>query len=184
MVKRIALFQIIIISFFIIKTSYNNVNFQTILRNKNNDVVLNNFWTVTDGITIRLLQDHYPPNTSKMTLVLENNSDSVMMYGQGWSFEKYEDGVWRSLETINSYGFFMLGHTLNDHDRNTFPIWNGFLKEPLNEGLYRVAGRWPLKIAPDVNSLNNNENIIEYPPYKLEFIISKYAAEEPEINKK
>lgn len=97
------------------------------------EIIPNNLWTVTEGITLRLQQDSYPPNTSAMTLVLENRSDSVMMYGQGWSFEKYERGAWRTVEPRDNYGFTAEGYTLYGHDKNTFTIPTGFLKAPLSE---------------------------------------------------
>ena len=112
----------------------------------------NNLWTVTDGITLRLLQDAYLPNAQTMTLILENRSDSVMSYGQGWSFEKHEDGEWRTLETIENYGFTLEGYLLFDHDRKTFTIGTWFLNEPLSEGLYRVTG-CSLRVAPDDQNL-------------------------------
>jgi len=42
-------------------------------------------WTVTDGITLRLYQDSYPPGTTDMTLIGENRSDSVMIYDGSWA---------------------------------------------------------------------------------------------------
>jgi len=140
---------------------------------------LHNLWTVTDGITLRLLQDSYPPNTESMTLVLENRSDSVMAYGQGWSFEIFEDEEWQSLETVEEYAFTMEGYTLFDHDRKTFSIGTWLLKEPLSKGIYRVTG-CSLRVAPDDQNLSYSMDYTEYPPYQLEFVVSETATPEPE----
>jgi len=67
----------------------------------------NNTWTVAEGITLKLLQDSYPPNTNTMTLVLENRSDSIMSYGKGWYFEKFKHGKWRRLKIMQQNAFTM-----------------------------------------------------------------------------
>lgn len=149
----------------------------TILPSSEDEIAVNNLWTVTDGITLRLAQDSYPPNPSTMTLILENRSDSVMLYGQGWSFEKSEGGSWRKLETKANYGFTMVGYSLYDHDKKTFAIWIDFLNEPLDEGLYRVTG-CSLRVAPDDQNLSYGMDYVEYPPYQLEFTVSESATPE------
>ncbi|MCL1914716.1 MAG: hypothetical protein FWG10_12785 [Eubacteriaceae bacterium] len=139
----------------------------------------NNLWTVADGITLKLLQNSYPPNAKTMTLVLENRSDSVMFYGQGWYFERFTGGEWRRLKTTQKV-FTMEGYLLSNRDRKTLPIKTGFL--PFREGLYRVTGYHPLSVAPDAGNLDHGMENVDYPPFQLEFFVSKTALPEPEAN--
>ena len=143
------------------------------------DILPNNLWTVTDGITLRLSQDSYLPGTTVMTLILENHSDSVMSYGQGWHFEKYINGKWCELKYKDNYGFTMEGYTLNEYDKQTFYVSAGILSEPLGIGLYRVTG-CELRVAANDENLSYGGDFVHYPPYQLEFTISETAAEEPE----
>ena len=142
------------------------------------DFVPDNSWTVADGITLRLLQDCYPPGTVTMTMILENRSDSIMMYGRGWHYEKYFDGDWRMVETIENYAFTLEGYTLYNRDKNAFTIDAGFLMEPLSEGCYRVTG-CSLRVARDGQNLSWGGDYVEYPPYQLEFVVSANATAEP-----
>lgn len=141
-------------------------------------IVPRDLWTVTDGITLRLMQDSHPPGTAYMTVVLENHTDSAMIYGQSWTFEKYKNGAWQKLKTIENYGFTDLAYTLYEHDKNTIKIGTWFLKKPLNAGLYRITG-CSLRVAPSGKKLSYAWNYEEYPPYQLEFTVSKTAPAEP-----
>ena len=143
------------------------------------DLVLYDTWEVTDGITLHLLQDSYPPGTKTLTLVLENRSDNVMLYGEYLSFEKYENGAWQKVKTIKNYGFRAIGYTLFDHDKHTFTISTWFLKEPLSSGTYRVTG-CSLRVARDAENLSGGGDNIDYPPYKLTFTVCAEATPEPE----
>ena len=40
-------------------------------------------WTVTDGITIRLMNKEFPVGVEQMTIIMENRTDQVMLYGNG-----------------------------------------------------------------------------------------------------
>ncbi|MCL1914328.1 MAG: hypothetical protein FWG10_10765, partial [Eubacteriaceae bacterium] len=92
----------------------------TVSNCRDSGIAPNNTWTVAEGITLRFLQDSYPPNTKAMTLVLENRTDSVMSYGRGWYFEKFKHGKWRRLRFLQQNAFTMEGYLLYDHDRKTF----------------------------------------------------------------
>jgi len=144
------------------------------------DILPNNLWAVTDGITMRLSQDEYLPGTTEMTLILENRSDSVMSYGNGWVFKKYINGEWRELKCIDNYGFTMEGYELCEYDKKTFPISTWFLSAPLDVGLYRVTG-CNLRVAADSENLSYDGDFVDYPPYQLEFIISETAVQEPDF---
>ena len=142
---------------------------------------LNNLWTVRDGITLRLMQNSYLPGTETFTLVLENRSDYVMMYGDGWHFERYESGRWHKLETIENFGFTFLGYVLYDRDRRTRYLSTFMLKEPLKEGLHRVVGWGSLTVAKDYLDFGWDGDNVRYPPFVLEFFISENAPPEPEL---
>ena len=148
-------------------------------RSTKNEIDPKSIWSVTDGITLRLMQDSYPPGTSSMTMILENRSDSVMMYGEMLSFHEFKNGEWKELETIENYAFYLIAYNLSDHDRQTFQIGTWFLREPLSEGRYRVTG-CSLTVYPDSESSWDNTNSTEYPPYQLEFTISESATAEPQ----
>ena len=138
-----------------------------------------NQWEVTEGITLHLLQDSYPPGTKSFTLVLENRSDNVMLYGLGWAFEKYENGEWKKVETIENISFPLIGYTLYGHSKNTLTIPTDFLKQSLSSGIYRVTG-CSLRVAPDSENLSYGGKYNEYPPYQLVFTIAEGATPEPE----
>ena len=132
-----------------------------------------------DGITIRLSQDYYPTNINQMTLVLENRSDSVMMYGNGWSFEKYENGKWWNLALEEGFAYTLEGILLFDHDKNIFRIPDYFFREPFSEGLYRVTG-CSLWVTPESGNSGGENNDVEFPPYQCEFVVSETAVQESE----
>jgi len=137
-------------------------------------------WTVTDGVTLRLKQDSYPPDTETITLVLENHSDSVILYGQSCSFEKYENGKWSELETVPDASYSAAGNTLFDHDQCTLSISTDCLKtHPLSEGTYRLTGSALTAMPYDpVQLYGCGMRGQYYPPYQLEFTISDTAPED------
>lgn len=131
-------------------------------------------WTVTDGITLRLMNSRFPEGVEKMTLVMENRTDNVMLYGNGWSFEQYNNGKWIPLQNKENVAFTAEGYTLYDHRRDVFHISTFALEKPLTEGLYRVTG-CSLRVASDDENLSYGGNYTDYPPYKLEFAVKKDA---------
>lgn len=135
-------------------------------------------WTITDGITVRLLQQAYPVGVKQMTLVLENRSDSVMSYGRGWFFEGKVDGKWEKLPVMENYGFTEEGYLLCEHDKNFLTITTDVLKFPLTAGTYRVTGR-TVRVAPNEENIGYGMDYVEYPPFELEFTVSEAATAEP-----
>lgn len=95
---------------------------------------------VSEDITVSLLQDAYPVGTQALTLVLENRGDEALTYGEEVSFEKYTDGDWKPVGTIDSYCFNSLAYLLEPHSMDVFTISPWFLAQPLGTGLYRVTG--------------------------------------------
>jgi len=138
-----------------------------------------NLWTVTPGITLRLAQDSYPVATSEFTLILENRTDFVMHYGQGWEFERYQFGGWRPVKTIANYAWHAIGYTLQQRSKQTVVIPTFHLDKPLGPGLYRITG-CSLRVARDDDYLGYTKAYQEYGLYQLEFQISESASPEPE----
>ena len=134
-------------------------------------------YTVTDGIALSLEYDNYPENVQSMKMILENRTDNVMLYGKGWSFEKYvhnPDGedTWEKVETKGDTAFTAEAYTLYEYDKQTFTIPTSFLKKGLSEGLYRVTG-CSLTVTEDEENLIFGGQYTDYPPYVLEFSVSK-----------
>ena len=131
-------------------------------------------WTVTDGITIRLMNKEFPVGVEQMTIIMENRTDQIMLYGNGWSFERYENGRWIPLPNRENVGFTAEGYTLYEHKMDVFHASTFALKKSLAEGLYRVTG-CSLRVADDEENLSANGDHSSYPAYQLEFIVSRNA---------
>lgn len=136
-------------------------------------------WAVTEDITLSLLQSSYPVGTEHLTMVLENRGTQVMLYGQGWSYEKYVDGQWQAVETIEDYGFDAVGYILQPGQTAAFSIGAWFLAQPLEAGYYRVTG-CALRVAADEEDLSYGGNYTDYPAYQLEFLVTEDAQPEPD----
>ncbi len=136
-------------------------------------------WAVTEDITLSLLQSSYPVGTEQMTMVLENRGTQVMLYGQGWSYEKYVDGQWQAVETIEDYGFDAVGYILQPGQTAAFSIGAWFLAQPLEAGYYRVTG-CALRVAADEEDLSYGGNYTDCPAYQLEFLVTEEAQPEPD----
>ena len=135
-----------------------------------NDVVPNSLWTVTDGITISLVQEVYPPGATTIEIALNNCTDYVMQYGQGVIIEKFENDIWRGVETVEDQIITDEGYILYSHDSAIFTIDTGFLRDPLIAGIYRITSR-PLSVAQmdESGAFHSWKN---YPPFQLEFIVT------------
>jgi len=138
-------------------------------------------WTVTDGITYKLMQDSFPPDVEEITVIMENRSDMVMRYGGGYFFERYWGGMWHMVDRLNhDLAFFDLGYSLAEYSRDTFTIQLTSAPLPLTGGLYRVTGLNDLELAPGNRDIREIEDFEEYPPWQLEFRISRGADDAPE----
>jgi len=69
---------------------------------------------------------------------------------------------------------------LCDYDKDTFPIGAGLL--PFTEGLYRVTGYNSLRVAANHGNLGYDGEHVDYPPFQLEFVVSRAASPEPEAS--
>ena len=126
-------------------------------------------WAVTKDVTFSLFQDTYPEKTEKLTMVMENRGDKPLTYGEKISFEKYVDGEWKWVETIDKYFFHDAAYTLLPHSTATFTISPWFLEKPLDEGLYRVTG-------------GETYTDTEHPAWQLEFRIAAGASPAPALS--
>ena len=133
------------------------------------DVVPNSLWTVTDGITISLVQNIYPPGATSIEITLKNCTDYVLQYGQGFIIEKFENEVWRDVETVEDQIVTDEGYILYSHDSAIFTIDTGFLRDPLKAGIYRITSR-PLSVA-QLDEMGAFHSWKNYPPFQLEFIV-------------
>lgn len=135
-------------------------------------------YEVCEGITLRLAQREYPVGVQSLTMLMENRGDSVMLYGNGWSFERWQDGGWQPLENRENAAWTAEGYTLMERSMASFNISTFALKEPLKEGLYRATG-CALRVAEDDGNLSYGGEYTEYPPYRLEFLVKEGACPEP-----
>ena len=126
---------------------------------------------VSENITVSLLQDAYPAGAQTLTLVLENRGDETLTYGEEVSFEKFVDGEWKPVSTIDSYCFNSLAYLLEPHSMGTFTISPWFLAEPLRAGRYRVTGgeMW-----------TGGSRQTALPAWQVEFRVTEDARPEPD----
>lgn len=125
---------------------------------------------VWENITASLLQDTYPVGTQSLTLVLENRGDETLTYGEEVSFEKFVDGEWKPVSTIDSYCFNSLAYLLEPHSMGAFTISPWFLAEPLRTGLYRVTG----------GEMRTGSSTAPRAAWQVEFRVTEDAQPEPD----
>ena len=135
-------------------------------------------WTVSGEITMELLQHTYPPDVDEIAIVMENRSDMVLEYGEGYFFETYKDGEWIVVDSLNDRAFNDVVYHLYDFDRNILAL-KFSPTGTLDHGLYRVTGKQGLFIAPANSFFNSEQTFEEYPPWQLEFLISSSAEKAP-----
>ena len=126
---------------------------------------------VTDDISVSILSDPCYPASGEISIVIENNSDSVVIYGLDWFIERYKDGTWMRIGLKEIHSFPALGYYLNKREAKTIIIRTSILEEPLVEDIYRLTGCTLTVVHKD----GNDEMESIYPPYQLDFIISKKA---------
>ena len=88
-----------------------------------------------------------------LTMIIENNSDRDLEYGNPYSIEKYENGFWKSASTINDLYFTMPAFGLKKGESKELNInWEygyGKLK-----GKYRIVKEFSYKENDDYISFN------------------------------
>lgn len=97
-------------------------------------------WEIPRMARLSLLQTEYPAGTEKMTLLVENTGDVEIGYGLSYSCEKYVDGQWSEVDFIDNLVFADILCTVEPHGLRTMELNWSQLRQPLDEGLYRVTG--------------------------------------------
>ena len=132
-------------------------------------------WSVTDSITISLPQDTYPVGTDSFTVTLTNTGSQTMLFGESYSFSYNDGSGWKALETIENYGFHMIGYLLGPGQTQTLEVSPWMLTSPLPVGRCRIIG-CSLRVADGEDQLAYGGNYTEYEPYQLEFNIVNVSA--------
>ena len=85
-----------------------------------------------------------------LTMVIKNTSDKDLLYGNPYLIEKYEDGVWKTLEPINEVSFTLPAYFLNKNDTIELNIdWE--------YGYGKLKGKY--RVVKDFFYKENEENI-------------------------
>ena len=116
--------------------------------------------TSGEDINLKLsIKDNSLSNVG-LTMIMENNSNKDLSYGNPYSIEKYENGYWKSAQMINELAFTLPAFSLKKGEKKDFSInWEygyGKLK-----GRYRIVKSF---------SYEENDNHISFNKY-LEFEI-------------
>lgn len=100
----------------------------------------NEVWEVPETARISLLQAEYHPGAERMTLVVENIGAGELGFGRHAAFERFVDEAWSPVEFEDDAFFHddMLLAASGSARTLELPVWQ--LKQPLEEGLYRVSG--------------------------------------------
>ena len=127
-------------------------------------------WTVDRNIVFRLSRSEYPANSKTFTMVIENRSQSVLQYWQGWTFEKLDGDTWRTVRTIEDLEFPKDSAFVERNTQVVIQIPTWFLDEPFTAGLYRITGT-SLRTGKTVETLSTGGEYTAYEQYKLELRI-------------
>ena len=127
-------------------------------------------WTLSEGITLSLLQTEYPVGVEKLTLVLDNPTELELDYGLHFSVQKYRDGGWQEEDFPESLFFADMLCALPAQSVATMDLPVGLLGRPLDEGLYRITG----------SSLWIGDEHAESPAWHIDFRVTADARPEPD----
>lgn len=97
-------------------------------------------WEGVPGVTLSLLQESYPVDVQKITLVLDNRSEMEFFYGEHFSCQKFVDGAWQPVEFQDKVYFRDIAWVLEADSVRTLRLGMNALEQPLEEGLYRLTG--------------------------------------------
>ena len=132
-------------------------------------------YKVTDGITVSLDQDSYPLGTETFTVTFTNNSQQILEHGADYMFQYYDGSDWSNMETDEIYAFDMMAYIVQPGESRTLLVTPWFLKEPLQEGRYRIVGS-KLRVADNADGFVFGGDHTEFDPYILEFDITGSAS--------
>lgn len=93
---------------------------------------------VTDVEVIMQLKENTLSSTG-LTMILKNQSNVDLQYGNPYSIEKYQNGYWKTVELINDISFTLPAYGLNKNESKELSIdWErGYGKLP--NGKYRIV---------------------------------------------
>ena len=115
---------------------------------------------VTDVEVIMQLKENTLSSTG-LTMILKNQSNVDLQYGNPYSIEKYQNDYWKTVELINDISFTLPAYGLNKNESKELSIdWErGYGKLP--NGKYRIVKDFDYE---------ENEKIVSFIKY-LEFEI-------------
>lgn len=109
--------------------------------------------TSGDEVNLKITLKENTLSSVGLTMIVENLSDRDLEYGNPYSIEKYENGFWKSAQTINDLYFTMPAFGLNKGESKELSInWEygyGKLK-----GKYRIVKEFSYKENDDYISFN------------------------------
>ena len=73
---------------------------------------------------------------SGVVLILKNNNDDTLYFGEPYEIEKYEDGSWRKIEVEMYFNMPLYGLESGEEKEITFNWEHGYGR--LNKGKYRI----------------------------------------------
>jgi len=86
---------------------------------------------------------------SGATIILENNSDITISFGNGFWLEIEQNGKWYELETINDYVVNVPLYHLKQNELKEIPFSWGYVFGKLPKGKYRVTKSITLEFEND-----------------------------------
>ena len=117
---------------FVIKAIYEGKDIEYYFMAKINEI------NVTDVEVIMQLKENTLSSTG-LTMILKNQSDLNIQYGNPYSIEIYQNGYWKTVELINDISFTLPAYGLNKGESKEISIdWErGYGK--LSKGKYRIV---------------------------------------------
>ena len=89
-----------------------------------------------DLVSLRVKEESL--TNSEMTLILENHTDKTYEYGNGYSIEKEESGIWYELKPIRDFAFTLPAYVLKAKESIEIEIDLKYSYGELYPGKYRV----------------------------------------------
>lgn len=127
-------------------------------------------WSEPSGVTLSLLQESYPVGVQKITLVIDNQSDEEICYGEHFSCQRFVDGTWQDVPFKDRTGFHDMAYGLQADSVWTLGLDIGLLDQTLEEGLYRLIGQ-------EIDYRDSGE---KSEPWQLDFRVTAEA--QPELD--
>lgn len=127
-------------------------------------------WSGWPGVTLSLLQESYPVGVQEITLVLDNQGEVELGYGESFSCQRFVDGAWQEIPLKERVFFRDILYSVYAGSVGTVTLDMGLLEQTLEEGLYRLIGEGLYL----VDSMEESE------PWQLDFRVTAEAQPEPD----